>query len=138
MSSTRVRVPHPPPSPLPASLSNDIIGALFSHTDAIPSLQQTLLSETEKAGWLDAVRKRSLQLLREDEGRSQRDVMKILVKEARAEETSGLNESGLNTSSKTGEQEAVDVRIPQKAVKEGTRVVRDALADVVAFEERSR
>lgn len=135
MPPAKVQVPNPPPSPLPASLRNDLIGALFSQTEAIPVLQKTLLTECKNARWLDAIRQRSLQLLREDEGRSHKEVMEILVDEARGQEKSGQKDAGLNTRSKGAEDEPVDVKMPERAVKEGTKVVRDALDGVVVFED---
>lgn len=136
MPSPKIYVSNPPPSPLPTSLRNDITSALFSQTQAIPALQKTLLSQCEKAGWLDAVRKRSLQLLREDEGRGYRDVVAILVGEARGgKSTDDVVKSG---EARDGGREVVDVKVPEKAVNGGARIVSDALEGIVQFEGEPR
>lgn len=136
MPPTKIIVPNPPPSPLSASLRNDTTSALFSQTKAIPNLQKTLLAECEKSGWLDAVRERSLQLLREDEGRGGKDVVALLVDEARGGKSTGDVVKG--GEAKNGGREMVDVKMPERAVKEGTRVVRDALEGIVEFEGQPR
>lgn len=82
------------------------------------------------------VRERSLQLLREDEGRGYRDVTAILVDEARVGKSTGVVVE--NGKARAGRQEAVDVKIPEKAVNEGVRVVRDAVEGIVEFEREPR
>ena len=139
MSQSKIPISYPPPSPLPPSLRNDIIAALFSQTDAIPSFQQVLLSECEKAGWLDAVRERSSQLLRENGGRSHNELVAILTEEARGQrkkvETTG--EALQPTKSDNMAQERINIEMPEEAVKEGTKVVTHALNGVVQFEDSS-
>jgi len=124
---------------MPASLRNDITSALFSQTEAIPTLQKTLLSECEKGGWLDAVRERSLQLLREDEGRAYMDVLVMMVDEARGHGEGGKSTGEAAKSGRVrGGRREVDVKMPERGVNEGARVVRDALEGIVAFEEHPR
>lgn len=140
MPPTTINVPYPPPSPLSASLRNDITSALFSQTEAIPTLQKTLLAACEKEGWLDAVRERSLQLLREDEGRGYREVMAILVDEARGQGEGGKStgDAAKKGEARVGRREVVDVKMPERAVNEGARVVRDALEGIVEVEGNPR
>jgi len=140
MPTTKVNVSDPPPSPLPTSLRNDITSALFSQTEAIPTLQKTLLAECEKAGWLDAVRECSLQLLREDGSRSYKDVMAILVNEARDQGEGGKStgDAAKNGKASVGRREVVEVKMPEIAVEGGTKIIRDALAEIVEFETNPR
>ncbi len=140
MPPTKINVPYLPPSPLPASLREDITSALFSQTEAIPTLQKTLLSECEKGGWLDAVRERSLQLLREDEGRGYEDVMAILVNEARGQGEGGKStgDAAKNGEARAGRRQVVDVKMSERAVNEGARVIKDALEGIVEFEGNPR
>ena len=139
MSPSKIPVPYPPPSPLPPSLRKNIIGALFSQTDAIPSLQRVLLSECEKAGWLDAVRLRSLQLLREDGGRTHDELLAILTDEARGqgEMVQNTGEAIQPTKLNNTAPERINIKMPKEAVKEGTKVVTQALNGVVKFEDSS-
>ena len=139
MSQSKIPVSYPAPSPLPPSLRNNIIGALFSQTDAIPSLQQVLLSECEKVGWLDAVRERSLQLLREGGGRTHDELVAILTDEARGqgEKVHTAGEAIQPTKANDTAQERINIRMPKEAVKEGTKVITQALNGVVKFEDSS-
>lgn len=82
------------------------------------------------------MRERSLQLLREDEGRGYRDVVAILVDEARGgKSTDDVVKSG---EARNGGREVVDVKVPEQAVNGGARIVSDALDGIVQFEGEPR
>lgn len=86
------------------------------------------------------MRERSLQLLREDEGRGPKEVMVMLVNEARGQGEGGKNtgEAAKNGKVRVGRREVVGVKMPERAVNEGERVIRDALEGIVEFEEHPR
>jgi len=86
------------------------------------------------------VRERSLQLLREDEGRGYRDVLAVLVDEARGQGEGGksTSDAAKNGKARGGRREVVDVKMPERAVNKGERVIKDALAGIVEFEGNPR
>ena len=133
MRPLKVVVPAPPPSPLPSTLNRELISALFSHTTTIPKVQQSLLAECREAAWLEKVQERSYQLLREDETRDFDEVMRILIKEStsdgdraqqKGEERGKIEEQG----------KVANVKLPEKAIDEAVRIVKEGLDSVVKFE----
>jgi len=85
------------------------------------------------------VRERSFQLLREDGGRGYREVMAILVNEAMGQGEGGKSTGEAAKSGRVrGGRREVDVKMPERAVNEGARVVRDALEGIVELVEHPR
>jgi len=125
-------IPAYPPSPLPATLRTATTTALLS-ASAIPTLHTTLTSACQETHWLDAVRERSLQLLRGGECATYAEVMGRVLREARG--VGGMvNGDGDGGGREGGIERRVDVRVPERVVREGVRVVREALERVVVVE----
>lgn len=136
MPPARVIVTDPPPSPLSNDLRNELIGALFSQTKAIPDLQQALLAECEKSGWLSAIRERATQLIKEDDNRDHNDIVRMIVEEARQQGVRNHARQGVRKPGNSTAQDpaVVDVRMPEQAVQEGTKIIRGAFDGIVEIE----
>ena len=158
-------IPPNPPTPLSQPLRTDITNALLA-TSTIPTLQTMLLAECHEIGWLDTVRERALQLIRTGECVTYGEVMGKVVGEAKVwgtaderdgklvngiqhsatgksgVERNGAAKNGINSAIKNGVGKEVgkdtkaDVRVPDKVVREGVRVVKAALDKVVKIEEQ--
>lgn len=135
----RILVPPQIPKPLPSHLRFELTSALLSDS-AIPTIQSTLYDTSQDVGWIDAVRDRAKQLISTGQATSSHQVTEILLKEARARsksratttrshahhrqtESDGQGSSGLTP-------QAVDIKFPDEAIKEGMKVVRTALEDI--------
>lgn len=131
-TTTTVTITPSIPSPLPTDLRHQLTSALLS-ASAIPTLQSTLYTKCEETGWLDAVRKRAVQLIREGEevgeGVAYEEVFGRVMGEAKAKG----RESGGGKGHGEGK---VDVRVPEVVVNEGTKIVREALEKVVVIERK--
>lgn len=124
-----LRIPAHVPTPLPAPLRTATTTALVA-ASAIPTLHSALTCACQETRWLDAVRERSLQLLRSGECVTYGEVMGRILREAR-----GVDDSGVEDGEGGGKEEKkVDVRVPEGVVREGVRVVREALEAVVVVE----
>lgn len=132
MRPPRILVPNPPSAPLPPTLNAKITSALLSHTNCIPKLQKSLVTECRDVAWLDKIRERSLQLFREDESRDYDEVMRILVEEARGEKDRSQQQEVQRGKSEKGKK--VDVTIPAKAIDEAIKIVSEGLDNIVEFE----
>lgn len=150
-----------PPSPLTSDLRSDLTSVLLS-TSAIQDLHTILLSSCQSSGWLDAVRERALQLLRNGECRTYGEVMEVLVREVRRrtsddvkqprgvlgvgqQENNGFASSDRvngsdkgrdgtgDSTSRSASQKQVDIRIPEKVIREGTKVLREALDKTIGI-----
>ncbi|KAL9040131.1 MAG: hypothetical protein Q9180_002103 [Flavoplaca navasiana] len=136
----RVSVPPQPPRPLPTHLRTSLTSALLS-SSAIPQIQSTLYNTSQEAGWNDAVHRRAKQIISSGQATSLKEVMEILVKEAREGRGSnsrpvgripgGLARRRQEDAKSTREDPPVDVTFPNEAVKKGKEVVRDALKEVI-------
>lgn len=73
-------IPYPPPVPLSLELRDSIIATLL-HSSSIQKLNNHLLADCQATGWVDAVRKRTLQLLRTEKCATYKEVMDVLMKE---------------------------------------------------------
>lgn len=135
----RISVPPQPPRPLPTHLRTSLTSALLS-SSAIPQIQATLYNTSQEAGWNEAIHRRAKQIISSGQATSSKEVMEILVKEAR--EGQALNSRPVNRipgglarhrqeDAKSTQDPAVDVMFPNEAVKRGKEVVRDALENIV-------
>lgn len=123
-----VSIPPIPPSHLSSELRSSLISALLS-TSMVPVLHSTLLSSCQSSGWLDAVRERTMQLLRNGDCGSYSELMEILVQESRGR---GSEINGSTDSSEN--QQKTDIKIPERVVADGMRKIKEALDKVVEIE----
>ena len=140
LSHERILVPPHIPKPLPSRLRFEITSALLSNS-AIPDIQTTLYDASRESGWIDAVRERAKQLISSGKATSPQEVIGLLVKEAwegsnnRPTIQGGLarrQQPGSDSQGASGlPEQAVSVRFPIQAVKQGKGVVRNALEDFV-------
>ncbi|OCK80501.1 hypothetical protein K432DRAFT_254382, partial [Lepidopterella palustris CBS 459.81] len=113
---------------LPPSLQNTLYTALLS-TTAIPTIQNTLTHELQASGWTSNLRTYIQQLLRSGECTT--------YNEANGTATNGMNGSGHKGGSNVAGGEWAKnvedggIKIPERAVREGVRVVRKELEKVV-------
>lgn len=75
-----IRIPYPPPNPLTLDLRDKIIHFLLA-AGFVKTLNNELLQACQTTGWLDAVRQRTLQLLRSEQCATYSDVMDVLMRE---------------------------------------------------------
>ncbi len=135
------RIPLAPastPVPLPPTLHSTLLSALLAQPTAVPRIQATIAHELSAAGWTSALRTRVAQLLRSGECTTYEEVMARVLAEARGEKVGG-GANGINGHAGTngevdGEGGKVEIKIPEKAVREGVRAVRrelEAVCEVV-------
>ncbi|KAF1815365.1 hypothetical protein P152DRAFT_446438 [Eremomyces bilateralis CBS 781.70] len=115
------------PQPLPADLRASLTSALLAQ-NSIPRIHQTLSHELASSGWTNALREHVKELLRSGQAQSYGEVMRLVVEGALKEE-GGKNGEEANGEG-NGVAQAEVIKIPEKAVKEGLRVVRKELERV--------
>ncbi|KAI9741996.1 MAG: hypothetical protein M1834_000385 [Cirrosporium novae-zelandiae] len=125
---------------LPPALRTQLNTALLT-THTIDTLQITLLTSLQQTGWAERVRARALQLLRSGECTNYGEVMSRVCEEVRGEldgtgsqmkqRRQSMNGNGGENNNSSGK---VDIKIPEKVVKDGIRVVKEALEEVVDIE----
>ncbi|KAL6721658.1 hypothetical protein ACLMJK_000762 [Lecanora helva] len=129
-TTTPLTIPHPLPHPLPPTLLTDLT-TLLVRSDTIPHLLTTLETSCAQAGWQDRVRARVLELLRntDDSGvKSIKELTDLIVREARGGEKEEEGREGEGGGKGKGRDEGEKgIRVPKKAVEEGTRIVRGVL-----------
>jgi len=145
-----VLVPTFPDFPLDEPLRQDLQAALVRGR-AVSPISKALNTECKNAGWQDAVKARVMQMLRSGDFENRQQLVRAIVREARglpAEDEGGEDgllgvkgegkgrERGTGYGNKGGKgrEKAVDIRIPEKATVEATRVVRETLDKVVEIE----
>jgi hypothetical protein len=145
-----VLVPTFPDFPLDEPLRQDLQSALVRGR-AVSLISKALNIECKNAGWQDAVKARVMQMLKSGDFENRQQLVQAIVKEARglpAEDEGGEDgllsvkgegkgrERGTGYGNKGVErgEKAVDIRIPEKATVEATRVVRETLDKVVEIE----
>ncbi|KAF2138677.1 uncharacterized protein K452DRAFT_192864, partial [Aplosporella prunicola CBS 121167] len=100
--------------------------ALLS-TNSIPRIQQALQQALQESGWSNNLRAYILQLLRSGECTTYDDVMRRVLDETRHPDKSAADADGAaNGDSKNGDSklDKPDIKVPEKAVREGIRAVR--------------
>ncbi|KAL2049426.1 hypothetical protein ABVK25_010330 [Lepraria finkii] len=139
-------IPRDIPTPLPDDLRQDIRAALVRER-AIKNILKALKTECGKAGWEDALKARVNQLLRSGEFKSRADLVGVLVREARGLSVAEEEEEGEERGDWEGEVEGrdvnggeklVDIKIPEKAIAEGAKVVREVLEKVGELEPEAK
>lgn len=76
-----IHLPYPSESPLSLKTRDLIISTLLA-TSTIQKVNNRLLTTCQAAGWVDAVRQRTLQLLRGGQCATYKEVMDVLLEEA--------------------------------------------------------
>ncbi|KAF2011435.1 hypothetical protein BU24DRAFT_466146 [Aaosphaeria arxii CBS 175.79] len=115
---------------LTPELRNDIYSALLCGT-GIRNIESTLNQELQQSGWLDKLRGYMVQQLRDGEVTSVDELMSKVMEKLRGNDadangtTNGVN--GVNGHADT---EEVDLKIPDKVLKDGSKVVRQELQRV--------
>jgi len=127
-------------SPLSPPVQNALYSALLS-SSGIPTIQQTLTHELQASGWTMNLRTYIQALLRSGECTTYNEVMKRVLEETRgaeSEEKSNGTTNGVNGNAHGKENGVVEgksveeggIKIPERAVREGVRVVRRELEKV--------
>lgn len=123
------------PVPLPPTLHSTLLSALLAQPAAVPRIQSAISHELAAAGWTTALRTRIAQLLRNGECATYEELMARVLREARGDAggQNGVNgHGGENGDGEAGER--VEIKIPEKAVREGVKAVRrelEAVCEVV-------
>ncbi|EON70038.1 hypothetical protein W97_09306 [Coniosporium apollinis CBS 100218] len=123
------------PVPLPPTLHSTLLSALLAQPAAVPRIQSAISHELAAAGWTTALRTRIAQLLRNGDCATYEELMARVLREARGDAggQNGFNgHGGENGDGEAGER--VEIKIPEKAVKEGVKAVRrelEAVCEVV-------
>lgn len=115
------------------STSAALTTALITH-NSIPLIQATLLHELQASGWTASLRAYITQLMRSGECTRYEELMDRVLEKAMAGivEDKGRDRNGTaNGMNGSGKKEGDDgLRIPDKAIREGIRVVKMELAKV--------
>ncbi|KAI9810531.1 MAG: hypothetical protein M1827_006204 [Pycnora praestabilis] len=156
MSSPHITLPssttYSPTTTLPTPLRSSLNSALLS-SGGITRIQASLIEHLKASGWMEAVRERCVELLRNGECVSFGEMMGTIVAEVRAGVEQGgegrvdgseeLNEdttSSGNTNGKAttdgvtrrgGRQQQPGLAIPAPVIKAGLSIVRKEIDDVV-------
>ena len=153
MTPQRIPVSPNPIAPLDSPLRSDLFSALIRQ-NVIKNLQNTLNFECQNVGWQDRVQGRILQLLRNGEVKTVRELEGVIVEEALEREDKeggtsvdeddddkGAIENDVGREKRrrgnrrnVNDDAVVNIKLPEKATTVGTKVVRAALEDAVVVE----
>ncbi|KAF2809085.1 uncharacterized protein BDZ99DRAFT_521549 [Mytilinidion resinicola] len=126
-------------APLPPVVQNALYSALMT-SRSIPTIQATLTHELQASGWTTNLRAYIQQLLRSGECATYNEVMAKLMEETRVRkdyQNGVVNGNGVGNGNANGNGEGGrtveegGILIPEKAVREGVRVVRRELERVL-------
>ncbi|MCJ1354722.1 MAG: hypothetical protein MMC33_004711 [Icmadophila ericetorum] len=118
------RLPLPSTGNLTPPLRTQIHQILLS-TNAISTIHLALLQECQSSGWLEAIRRRALELLRSGECGSFEEVMDAVLREARGKNVNGVISNG------TAVEEKTNVKIPETVTAEGVKIVKGVLEEML-------
>ncbi|KAJ9637743.1 hypothetical protein H2199_007234 [Coniosporium tulheliwenetii] len=124
-------------TPTPTHSNKIALPATSTPPAAVPRIQSAISHELAAAGWTTALRTRIAQLLRNGECATYEELMARVLREARGEAggQNGVNgHGGENGDAEGREGERVEIKIPERAVREGVRAVRrelEAVCEVV-------
>lgn len=120
---------------LSSNTRNDIYSLLLSGS-GIPTIERTLSHELQSSGWLDSLKSYITSLLRSGEVTTLDEIMERVRAKMELEKTSGTNGvngvvNGVNGNGvHEGIGEDVDLKIPERAIREGAKAVRQELEKV--------
>lgn len=127
---------------LSPEVRNDIYSALLSGS-GIRNIESTLTQELQESGWLDKLRGFMVQQLRDGECTSVDELMNKVMEKIKAPAagtngaTNGVN--GVNgVNGHSADTEDVNLKIPDKVIKEGSKTVRQELqriCEITSLEE---
>ena len=138
-TAPRVPVPNPLPRPVPRELRS-LISQHLLDTGTIANFHATLLHHAQASGWIDALKQRSLELLRSGDCSTYGDVMKAIMEEAKSKQqgtmANGVTGDKRNGAGKNGLAGIVggpktDVKIPEVVTERGFEALRKTLEGVV-------
>lgn len=136
--------PNPSSSTEPSHLSSETLEsdllAHLSNSTALEDLHTTLLCSLQRMGWIEKIRKLTIELLRA--GRCERfdDVVDAVVATAEGRKHAALANTNSNGNANAGDSESgvyfenVDVRIPRIVVEQGVKALKEVLGEVVILE----
>ena len=130
------------PSPLARPMSKELQSQVSQHlldTGTINAFHAVLLHQAQASGWIDALKQRSLELLRSGQCTTYGEVMKSIMEEARGKTqsqlTNGLGGDKRNGTAKgggiVGGDTKTDVKIPEVVVEKGLDALKKTLEGVV-------
>lgn len=135
-----ILIPRTPTSPLDPTLRTSLQAAILN-PQTIKTLRNTLETETQADAWQEKVKQRTLQLLEQKEYRQWEDLLGVIVREARGveeldddddDDADGDYREGKGKRNEAGKDEReqkVDIRVPEKAIAEASKVVKGALEE---------
>ena len=115
------------------SLHNQLTGGLIAN-NSIPVIQATLLHELQASGWTANLREFITQLMRSGECTRYDDLMDRVLEEAMKGVVAERSRS--NGATANGKAGAHDLRIPDRAIKEGIRVVKKELEKICEVQSK--
>ena len=136
-NASRISVSSPLTRPISAELKSQISHHLLE-TGTINAIHAALLHQAQASGWTDALKQRSLELLRSGK-HTYGDVMKSIMEEARGKApdqlANGLDGEKRNGVSKNGTtingDARTDVKIPDIVVERGMDALKKILESIV-------
>ncbi|MCJ1310131.1 hypothetical protein MMC25_003792 [Agyrium rufum] len=128
-STARLQIPQPLPHPIPPPLQSTVNASLLA-SNTIPTLHAALVNAAQASGWLENVKRRTLELLRNGECHSYGELMARIQKEAKegVSVTNGVNGHGAVNGAG---RDVVDVKVPEAVYQEGIRVLEGCLRGMV-------
>ena len=134
-ASQRVSAPTAAASsaPLPNSLRSSVNAALLAN-NAVPAIQSALLHECQASGFATAVRARAVDLLRSGDATTYADVLREIMAEVRGASADGGDAAALRNGEGGAEGSERKLKVPQRVIEEGVKVVRAALETCVDIE----
>jgi hypothetical protein len=132
--ATRASVTPSQASHLPSQTRNELYSSLLSGT-GILNIESTLSHELQRSGWVDNLRQYMMQLLRSGEATSVDELMAKVSEKMKADRghvngngVNGVN--GVNGTNGHSADEDVDLKIPERAIREGAKTIRKELEKV--------
>ncbi|KAI9698790.1 MAG: hypothetical protein M1836_003900 [Candelina mexicana] len=128
MPAPSVSIPPTVPSPLPSQLRSDINSALLT-SGGIDRIHNELVSSLQASGWTEALRLFALEQFREGGKTTFEDIMDTVMREAISSEEGEMGKG--KGKGKARVEERKRLKVPDEVVKEGLRVVRRELEEIV-------
>jgi hypothetical protein len=129
MSGSKIPVNANTQGGLTPTLKSNINNALIAH-NAIPKIHAALLHECQASGFTASLRARALELLRSGECNKFGEVLDRIMLELKPDSENGRG--SVNGNSKGNGDNNTRLKIPDTVVKEGVRIVREAIDPVIS------
>ncbi|KAH7139322.1 hypothetical protein B0J11DRAFT_516556 [Dendryphion nanum] len=109
---------------------NELYAALLSGT-GIRNIETTLSQELQESGWLDKLKAYMQYLLREGLVTSHPELMEKVMEKIKSSNTDATNgTNGVNGTNGHSEGEEIDLRLPERVTRQGSKVVRQEVEKV--------